>query len=72
MFTPCYVSPHPIPSVPHLFLSDSGSRSRCPSLNFQEGELVENIIKQEIHNLAMDEGDYLLQKTTQIDQGTLP
>ena len=44
--------------------SHSESQSRSPSPNSQEGEIVESLIRQELQILAINESDYILQKST--------
>ena len=50
------------------FTSSSKYRSRFLTLNSEEGELKENIIRQEIQGSAISESNYLLQKSTNPSQ----
>ena len=53
------ISYHPPPAYS---ISNNKIRSRSPSLNSQEGEQVNSIIKQELQGVAINENDYILQK----------
>ena len=40
-----------------------GPCSRSPSLGSQEGELIDQIIRQELHDSLINESDYLLRNS---------
>ena len=52
--------------TPAYSTSNKEARTRTPTLNSQEDELTEDIIKQDIQSSAINESDYILQKASNL------